>query len=131
MSLAQKILTGFIACTIILVVVAVVSFRNSEKFIDTNKLVAHTHEVLDEFNLILNGTIDAETGVRGFVISGNSNFLEPYNASRQSLPEHSQQSLSGRRDPLVSGRGPHLSQWSRIIVVNTAAMLSGGCARQE
>src|SRR5688572_30398756 len=88
MSLSQKILTGFIACTIILVVVAVVSFRNSEKFIDTNQLVAHTHEVLDEFNELLNSTIDAETGVRGFVISGNEAFLEPYIASRQSLPTH-------------------------------------------
>jgi CheY-like chemotaxis protein/CHASE3 domain sensor protein len=87
-SLSQKILTGFIACTIILVVVAVVSFRNSEKFIDTNQLVAHTHEVLDEFNELLNSTIDAETGVRGFVISGNDAFLEPYTASRASLPAH-------------------------------------------
>ena len=88
MSLSQKILTGFIVCTIILVIVAVFSFRNSEKFIETNQWINHTHEVLDEFNQILTATIDAETGVRGFVISGDEVFLEPYNNFRQNIVEH-------------------------------------------
>jgi len=88
MSLSQKILTGFIACTVILVVVAVFSFRNTEKFTDSNQLVNHTHEVLDEFNQILTATVDAQTGVRGFVITGNEAFLDPYNKSRQNIVEH-------------------------------------------
>src|SRR5687767_7128113 len=88
MSLSQKILTGFIACTVILVVVAVISFRNSEKFIDTNQLINHTHEVLDVFNLVLTATVDAQTGVRGFVITGNEAFLDPYNKSTQTIGEH-------------------------------------------
>src|SRR5258706_9753596 len=88
MSLSRKILTGFIACTVILFIVAFFSFRNSEKFIDTNQWVDHTHEVLNEFNLLLAASVDAETGVRGYVISGDEAFLEPYNNSGQSINQH-------------------------------------------
>jgi CheY-like chemotaxis protein/CHASE3 domain sensor protein len=88
MTLSRKILAGFIACTIILIAVAFFSFRNSEKLIDTNQLVNHTHEVLNEFNQVLTATINAETGSRGFVITGNEAFLESYNIGRQSIGEH-------------------------------------------
>ncbi len=87
-SLGQKILTGFVACTLILVAVAYFSFRNSEKFIETNEWVNHTHEVLDQFNQLLTATVDAETGVRGFIVTGNENFLEPYNSAGQRIAEH-------------------------------------------
>jgi len=87
-TLSQKILAGFISCTVILIAVAIFSFRNSEKFIDTNQWVNHTHEVLYEFDQVLNGTIDGETGIRGFVITGNDAFLEPYNSSVGKITTH-------------------------------------------
>src|SRR5260221_12250384 len=88
MNLSQKILTGFIACTAVLAAVAVFSFCNSEKFIDTNQWVNHTYEVIGEFDQVLAATVDAETGVRGYVISGNEVFLEPYNKAIQNIAGH-------------------------------------------
>jgi CheY-like chemotaxis protein/CHASE3 domain sensor protein len=88
LTLNQKILAGFIGCTIVLTAVAVFSFRNSEKFIDTNQWVNHTHEVLYEFDQALISTIDIETGTRGYVITGNESFLEPYYAGIKNLHEH-------------------------------------------
>src|SRR5882672_10922751 len=86
MTLKNKILTGFIICSTVMIVVAVISFRNSEKFLDTNQWVNHTHEVLYEFEQILVSSVDAETGARGFVITGEENYLEPYNSAK--LLEH-------------------------------------------
>ena len=88
MSLSQKILAGFIGCTIVLVCVAFFSYRNSEKFLDTNKWVNHTHEVLYEFEQILEATIEAETGRRGYVITGNEANLEPYYSALTRFDEH-------------------------------------------
>ncbi len=88
MSLSQKIFTGFIACAIILAGVAIFSFRNSAKFVETNQWVNHTHEVLFEFEQTLAATVDAETGIRGYVITGNEVFLEPYNGSTERLSDH-------------------------------------------
>ncbi len=87
-TLSQKILIGFAACTSVLAVVAVVSFRNSEKFIDTNRWVNHTHEVINEFDLIMSYTVDMETGARGFVIAGNPAFLDPFREARVNLDNH-------------------------------------------
>jgi len=88
MTLDRKILSGFIVCCVVLLVVAVISFKNSEKFIDTNQWVNHTHEVLYEFEQILVSSVDAETGTRGFVITGEEKYLEPFSNSKVKLLEH-------------------------------------------
>jgi CheY-like chemotaxis protein/signal transduction histidine kinase/CHASE3 domain sensor protein len=88
MTLSQKILSGFIVCTIILAATAIFAIRSSNKFLDTTQWVNHTHEVLAEFDQLLSGTIDEETGVRGYIITGNDAFLEPYNVARNSIREH-------------------------------------------
>src|ERR1700716_1632653 len=87
-TLEKKILTGFIICSLILLVVAAISFKNSEKVIDSNQWVNHTHEVLFEFEQVMASSVDAETGTRGFVITGNENFLEPFRDAQLKLSEH-------------------------------------------
>jgi PAS domain S-box-containing protein len=88
MTLNRKILIGFIACALILVGVAIFSFINSVKFIASNAMVDHTNQVLSEFNQILVSTIDAETGVRGYVITGDNNYLEPFSSAQAKAGEH-------------------------------------------
>ena len=88
MKLSQKILAGFILCTLVLVAIAIFAIRNNEKFINTTRWVNHTHEVLQEFDQILIRTVDAETGVRGYVVTGNRVFLEPYKNAWASIDQH-------------------------------------------
>lgn len=44
---------------------------------DTAKVV-HTHEVITELGRLLSAAQDAETGQRGFLLTGNNRYLEPY-----------------------------------------------------
>ena len=79
----KKIIGGFIACTFILLCVSVFSFKNRNKFIVSNEIVSQTNQVFHALDQILISTIDAETGVRGFIISGDEDYLKPYiNASK-------------------------------------------------
>jgi len=41
--------------------------------------VSHTHVVIDEMDILLSTLTDAETGQRGFIITGDEGYLEPYN----------------------------------------------------
>jgi CHASE3 domain sensor protein len=50
--------------------------------------VAHTHEELDLTSGAMRTLVDAETGQRGFLLTGKDNFLEPY---RQALARLDQQ----------------------------------------
>jgi PAS domain S-box-containing protein len=47
--------------------------------------VAHTHEVLDLTHGVLLALVDAETGQRGFLLTGKDEFLQPYDAARGRL----------------------------------------------
>jgi signal transduction histidine kinase/DNA-binding response OmpR family regulator/CHASE3 domain sensor protein len=88
MTLGRKILLGFIACAMILFGVAVFSYRNNEKFIDSNAWVDHTNQVMYEFEQILVYSVDAETGARGFVITGDDKYLEPFVNASTKIFEH-------------------------------------------
>lgn len=46
----------------------------------TFRAVDHTHEVLNTLDGLLVDMLNAETGMRGFIISGKDAFLEPYQA---------------------------------------------------
>jgi CheY-like chemotaxis protein/signal transduction histidine kinase/CHASE3 domain sensor protein len=81
MTLGKKIIIGFIACVLVLLGVAIFSFKTSEKFVASNALVNHSNQVLYEFEQILMSSIDAETGVRGYVITGDDNFLESFSSA--------------------------------------------------
>ncbi len=85
---SRKILLGFIACALILFGVAIFTFKNSEKFIASNAMINHTNLVLYEFEQLLVTSIDGETGMRGFVITGDDNFLEPYLNANAKAIEH-------------------------------------------
>ena len=88
MTLERKILLGFIACALVLFGVAIFSFQNNEKFIESNIWVDHTNQVMYEFEQIRLYSVDAETGARGYVITGSENYLEPFTNASAKIAEH-------------------------------------------
>lgn len=88
LTLGRKILLGFIVCTLVLFGVAIFSYKNSEKFIESNEWVDHTNQVIHEFDLLMVYSIDAQTGARGFVITGEISYLEPFSKAKVNLFEH-------------------------------------------
>lgn len=85
LTLDTKILAGFVACAITVVVIAVISFRKSEEFLESNDRVNHSHEVLDAFDQVLIGAVEAETGARGYLLTGEEDFLQPFTDAKAGL----------------------------------------------
>ncbi len=79
---------GFISCVLVLLILAYVSFRNSERFVETNRMVSHTQEVLYELEQLLVASIELETSMRGYVIAGKREFLTPYENASLSIKQH-------------------------------------------
>jgi signal transduction histidine kinase len=48
--------------------------------------LAHSWQVVHQVERVLGSTVNAETGERGYLISGMDSYLEPYTAARQELP---------------------------------------------
>jgi PAS domain S-box-containing protein len=82
------VLAGIGLVVALLVVNAGLAYRNTRQLLDGAGRVAHTHEVLDLTGDVLRTLVDAETGQRGFLLTGKEDVLEPY---RQALARLDQQ----------------------------------------
>jgi PAS domain S-box-containing protein len=66
------------------------SYRAVRTLIDNERWVTHTHQVLGNLELILSTVKDAETGERGYIITGDSEYLEPYHSAINLIDTHLQ-----------------------------------------
>jgi signal transduction histidine kinase len=67
---------------------AVVSYRMALRLIENERWVTHTHEVLSELEGTLSALKDAETGERGYIITGDESYLAPYKTGIIEVQEH-------------------------------------------
>jgi signal transduction histidine kinase len=65
---------------------AVVAYRAVSVLEMSQTWVQHTYQVIAQVEIIMGAAKDAETGERGYLITGDSRFLEPYNKARRDLP---------------------------------------------
>jgi len=80
-SFQARILSGYAIIAMALVVYAVITFNSMREQQETAKWVSHTYDVIGKSRGLIKQLVDMETGVRGFVIVGQEEFLEPYNSS--------------------------------------------------
>jgi len=71
----------FVAANAWMALRSVTSLESSQHWVD------HTWEVIAQVELIMSSTKDAETGGRGYLITGERRFLEPYRKATQELPD--------------------------------------------
>jgi methyl-accepting chemotaxis protein len=74
----RKIAAGFALSFVLLIAIGAVAYTSINKLTSTSQWVTHTHEVLERIAGVLSLLKDAETGQRGYVITGDEPFLEPY-----------------------------------------------------
>lgn len=87
-TLDRKILAGFIGAALILIIVALYSFNNSEKVVESTNWVEHTQKVRFQLQQILVATVNAQTSVRGYVIVGNDNYLVPFEQAKEDMASY-------------------------------------------
>ena len=79
-SLNQQITIGLGLALALLVADTVVSYRNTLKLISNQRLVTHSQKVLTELEAI--STLKyAETGQRGYLITKQERYLQPYESA--------------------------------------------------
>jgi PAS domain S-box-containing protein len=69
-----------------LLVLVSVTWLNTEQLIDDARWVDHSKDVIGEIEGAFSAIKDAETGQRGFLLTGQEVYLEPYDAAIAELP---------------------------------------------
>jgi GAF domain-containing protein len=78
---------GFGLASAILMLIGVVSYQSATRLIETNSRVAQTQERLNKLEELLSQMKDAETGQRGYILTGEERYLEPYKTQLSVLIE--------------------------------------------
>jgi PAS domain S-box-containing protein len=84
-SLERKVQISFAVGIVCLCAIGYFSYASIIQSQHDMGWVSHTDEVIASLNKTLAITTDAETGIRGFVITGDESYLEPYHQARLQL----------------------------------------------
>lgn len=70
-----------------LAVLVGLSYRQWEQYRRANAEAERSREILSALDSVLSDVADAETGQRGFLLTGENRYLDPYNQALQELPD--------------------------------------------
>ena len=78
-----KMIGAFALVIAISVIVNVLSWSSLSFQQTANRWTVHTYEVLEQVDAMVAAMVDRETGVRGYLLSGDEGFLAPYTAGTE------------------------------------------------
>ena len=85
LSAQRKVQAGFAVLLTCLIATAAVSYPMLVRLRQDTAWVEHTHQVIAALRLLISSATDAETGERGYIITGKEEFLEPYHSGLQGV----------------------------------------------
>ncbi|MEZ0317593.1 MAG: CHASE3 domain-containing protein [Methylophilaceae bacterium] len=83
----MKIGAGYMLALAILLVFGVVCYQSAIQFSESAAARKHSFEVLCQLEATLSDVKDAETGQRGYLLTGNDHYLEPFQAAQASIKQ--------------------------------------------
>src|SRR5215212_1532502 len=86
----NRIVIFFSIIFLCVLVIVVITYRNGKTFRNSSLLVEHTNRVLSEAEQTLSLAKDLNGGGRGYVATGDSNYLEYFTIARLTIFDHTQ-----------------------------------------
>jgi CheY-like chemotaxis protein/signal transduction histidine kinase/CHASE3 domain sensor protein len=90
-ALPPRSFAGFAAALLTVLLIAFFGYRSVNNGQQSTALTTHTMQVMQRMDGLMSSIKDAETGQRGFMLTGRESYLEPYNQARTSLPSQLQE----------------------------------------
>ncbi|RZK81699.1 MAG: response regulator, partial [Pedobacter sp.] len=85
LSFKQQVLTGFAVSLLFVLVSAISSYLSIRSLADDARWQGHTYEVINVTRRIETQVLSSESAMRGYVLSQNRDFLEPYNVNSNKI----------------------------------------------
>jgi CheY-like chemotaxis protein/signal transduction histidine kinase/CHASE3 domain sensor protein len=114
MSIRTRFLLGYFAVFAIMIAVSGLMYQSVNRLIEAQDWVSHTNEVTQKANALIKLMIDQETGLRGYALTMNEEFLEPYKAAEITI----QSELADLRE-LVSDNPSQVNKLDKIMTSMT------------
>jgi methyl-accepting chemotaxis protein len=82
LAISAKLALAFAAIILVVVAVGIGTYVKLGFLEQTSGWTNHTYQVLETVDAVMASMVDQETGVRGYLVSGDNKFLEPYRNGR-------------------------------------------------
>ncbi|GKT15460.1 CHASE3 domain-containing protein [Acidovorax sp. SUPP2522] len=87
LTVSRRLLIAFGTVIGIFMAVTASSLYSGTQLEKAEKLNVHTYKVMDTANSLLSSMVNMQTGVRGYLLSGEERFLEPWNTGIREFDE--------------------------------------------
>jgi methyl-accepting chemotaxis protein len=88
MRIGTRILAGYGLALVVVGIVGVVAYRGTTELVDSADLVTHSHKVKEAVFEVRSSLKDAETGQRGFLLTGEERYLQPYHEGVKAIDRY-------------------------------------------
>ncbi len=89
-TIGLKIGSGLGLALLAITIIGSSAYRSTSNLTQAMEDVDHSHRVIESLERLLSTLKDAETGQRGFVLSGDNTYLEPYISALSRIDQHLQ-----------------------------------------
>ncbi len=87
MKVRNQIILASTVGIIALIIVSVITFGSLADLLENSGWVVHTYNVMGKSSDLTSSMVNQETGMRGYLVTGDSNYLEPYIAGSSDFEE--------------------------------------------
>ena len=84
--LPPRALAGFVLAFVSVLLIGFFTYRLLEARSSAAERITKTLESIEQLQSLLSTVKDAETGQRGYLLTGSEQYLEPYTTARAQLP---------------------------------------------
>lgn len=109
MKIGAKLASGYGIVLVIMVAISLTVFLSVKSLSESSKWVNHTYDVILTARSVGSAMVDMETGQRGFIISGDEQYLAPYISGQEVFQE-----LISQGKTLTSDNPVQVTRWEEI-----------------
>lgn len=85
MTIGRKLALGFGVALVFPLLIGSIAYRSSASLLASRAPIVHTYQVLGELDGLMAALVDCETGQRGYLLTGDDKYLEPYEKGAASV----------------------------------------------
>ncbi len=109
LKLKSKLGFGFGLVLLLMVIISSVTYKSIVSMIQTSHWVDHTHKVIRVGETVSASMVDMETGLRGFMVTGDENYLEPYYNGNKTFAKKIKEGAN-----LTSDNPTQVARWNNV-----------------
>ena len=109
LTFGKKLSFGYGIVLFLMLIVSVVTYNGIHGLIKSTGWVEHTHKVIAVGNRISASMVDMETGLRGFMVTGDKNYLDPYFSGNKTFDK-----LIQEAPQLTNDNQTQVARWKEV-----------------